>query len=1222
MSDFHIGKDKKEQKKLLGLAEWIKREKLEIECLVFTGDMIDAPSVQDKCIQRIKKEYLSSEAIKNIKKVKDQDELKKILESAGKECVDAYNKILLEVTVDEMGKAGNLFAQFIESIGVDSQNVVLCCGNHDRIRFIGDDSFNCRKEKEPVDDKKSFEAYDKLCGIINKRLSHTTTEYSCGNINFVIANSNWKLPEHGETNKMCVDCKHLCETLRGLKHSGDLNICNNIFIAHKPYDDFCENSKYYHSPDGSQNVYELTAQVVTAFLYGDKHAALEKSNNQPKEFMCGMPLCEDGVHYNLLDFQAGRGIVSVSHLVGEGEGWKKVPISKCIEQVYKASCDYLKDFSISLLEWSEERDFIKNQWDDMLKLVRDAFQSKRFQLLSDLFNSFCELRQGASTIAIEESLFKTIEEKIKNSKKVHALGIKGRPGAGKSTFLTLEYLYMLYNLSTGRSSYVPFYFSVNEIDKDQKFFDTEKYITFCAEQFNVFLSRCCEIRNEYKLPVCIFVDGLEKSKILSPADYTLEKRIYMKLESSLSKEDKYVMSFNTQDMYKFDDTFEKINDFSYVLFTNSIRVLSYKDKETKFESFITAYLKLKGNSVDSSLIEETKQKLARIHKPTIDLFLLHFCDKQILGVTAGMETWEALKLHLDGLKMIEDDLFNTRDDIREAAGMLYAERKRYSAIANEKKENQITVEEFLLLVNTPVIMDYLVAKYFVHELIKYSEIADEIPFDSILNSFLPNELAILVRLILDDDNSAENTLFRFIDKHICEKKISSYLHSTIAYLCGHLRTGDAQRLMEKLPKPIKETDADLFSLCYRRSYMLANVVCDSKNGYGQGKAEDIILELVDNVEYRKFNRSYQLHYYQDASLTGEQTQAKWSINRLPIDGFDFRRSFLMLYSKLNLGTSDDAKKYPLLEFDLFTLCDLVYSRVQHVTTKGFFYDGKYNTKDDSEAEAVLKRTIQVLNRHNSQYGFNKCTNKRIAAYFSLMQDRLQTVLSKVVAAKGKSISISHSAACSVFQEIQTLEKLKRVGWEINTSGTVKPLPTKEIEKETAPVWQESLMQHIMEAVYIAQIFLPEHLPVEGYQKAKVISLLLFSEIGRIKTGDYSPNYSALNKLKKQEREKLFQMLLLGSMDGYAVQSIFFEPINERPTTDADINIRICWEIKVIQREYRYYTLYNELEFSEERRAEFEDDFEEPDTEICREIRKHLIKDNPAYINVMKNRETP
>lgn len=182
-----------------------------------------------------KKEYLSSEAIKNIKKVKDQDELKKILESAGKECVDAYNKILLEVTVDEMGKAGNLFAQFIESIGVDSQNVVLCCGNHDRIRFIGDDSFNCRKEKEPVDDKKSFEAYDKLCGIINKRLSHTTTEYSCGNINFVIANSNWKLPEHGETNKMCVDCKHLCETLRGLKHSGDLNICNNIFIAHKPY---------------------------------------------------------------------------------------------------------------------------------------------------------------------------------------------------------------------------------------------------------------------------------------------------------------------------------------------------------------------------------------------------------------------------------------------------------------------------------------------------------------------------------------------------------------------------------------------------------------------------------------------------------------------------------------------------------------------------------------------------------------------------------------------------------------------------------------------------------------------------------------------------------------------------------------------------------------------------------------------------------------------------
>ena len=65
-------------------------------------------------------------------------------------------------------------------------------------------------------------------------------------------------------------------------------------------------------------------------------------------------------------------------------------------------------------------------------------------------------------------------------------------------------------------------------------------------------------------------------------------------------------------------------------------------------------------------------------------------------------------------------------------------------------------------------------------------------------------------------------------------------------------------------------------------------------------------------------------------------------------------------------------------------------------------------------------------------------------------------------------------------------------------------------------------------------------------------------------------------------------------------------------SSADINMRICMEIKMIQMEYKYYTIYHQLGFTDERRAEFENEFEEPTTSICKKIREQLILNNPQF----------
>ena len=89
------------------------------------------------------------------------------------------------------------------------------------------------------------------------------------------------------------------------------------------------------------------------------------------------------------------------------------------------------------------------------------------------------------------------------------------------------------------------------------------------------------------------------------------------------------------------------------------------------------------------------------------------------------------------------------------------------------------------------------------------------------------------------------------------------------------------------------------------------------------------------------------------------------------------------------------------------------------------------------------------------------------------------------------------------------------------------------------------------------------------------------------------------------------MLTLGALDGYANQPLFFQPLTAKSAA-VDINMRICWEIKIIQTEFKYYTLYDELEFDDERRADFENDFEEPTTDICKKIREQLVLNNPKF----------
>ena len=58
MSDFHFGKNTRiEKARLDELAMWIGNSGINIEYLIFTGDILDAQVLQADCIKKLKKEY-------------------------------------------------------------------------------------------------------------------------------------------------------------------------------------------------------------------------------------------------------------------------------------------------------------------------------------------------------------------------------------------------------------------------------------------------------------------------------------------------------------------------------------------------------------------------------------------------------------------------------------------------------------------------------------------------------------------------------------------------------------------------------------------------------------------------------------------------------------------------------------------------------------------------------------------------------------------------------------------------------------------------------------------------------------------------------------------------------------------------------------------------------------------------------------------------------------
>lgn len=712
--------------------------------------------------------------------------------------------------------------------------------------------------------------------------------------------------------------------------------------------------------------------------------------------------------------------------------------------------------------------------------------------------------------------------------------------------------------------------------------------------------------------------------MLTDISHTIEYYYYKILEEKIKPSaGRYIMGLNTHCNVLAEKSFEQADKFEYACFLNRIFIVPYKNKEHHTE-FIAAYLKLT-QELEEQRTDRFYKVLKKLRCISVNLDYIHGLGELLEDYIHEETSWKVMKKKLELTTKRIDEAFDetNKEIIYKAAYLLFFKGNTYQLIRSNDDMEKLTYIDFLKIRNNSEICQFLMARHYIEELKYYANNKESIAKDSILNCFISRDISVIIRLQIEDLGIQAKVFNRIIDNHFDE--LNGYAISFLVYLLGHLKGYNGLNAVN-LEKLKLLNDNKFFENCICRSHDLAEIV-SSKDEIQRQKSNDFLIKLMTDEQFRVFNRNYQLWYYEDINESIGGKSDILEMTKKVGKGFDFHNCFMFFVSKIDYCFENN-EPYPLLEVDIFTLCDFIYSRLQNFDSEALFYSDKYNNRDNSVSASVLRRMIEIIDNYLKKYNQNRNLSNNICVYFETVQNIFKKSLEEIEKKAGQCIKEPLVSQAADFTQIINLCEMPRVGWNITKTATIYKKDRPKYENITKrkkqtdienPTIFETIGQHILESVYIAELFLPNTMHEKEYDKAKVISMILMSEVGKIAvTYDYTPDYyQASKKLIPQENNGRKQFLIRGAFDGYANLMELYDAMfimGGALEGYSDINMRICQEIKLIQMEYKFYVLKEQLEFEAEREGDFKKEFVDLITPVCKDIRKMLITNNVNFFN--------
>ena len=374
------------------------------------------------------------------------------------------------------------------------------------------------------------------------------------------------------------------------------------------------------------------------------------------------------------------------------------------------------------------------------------------------------------------------------------------------------------------------------------------------------------------------------------------------------------------------------------------------------------------------------------------------------------------------------------------------------------------------------IQDYLIAEYVLFSLIQIANGNKEINF----NFAYPHRINSYCKILINRDIFTQRSVYAGA-KIVLEMKDKLYAHANALYLLGRLTDPAVQTEALELLKIYlqKNSPSDIRNLCIKRDnkYLLALRTCYiSLTCLGDLKSRDEYLKiLLSNDTWCSLNRGFHLIYYGDMDFEPK---------------FDFivednLREFPHTYAHLYRRIKQQDRK-PLLEIEIYTF----FSLIQHRHNENRYTSPEYR-------EIAIDLIDEILEKEKVEY-------PDLISYLRILQDIL------------KKPSFSHF---SLLRQINQLKFEKRKGW---TSRGFK----NEIEV---------VASHTLGTIYMASLLLPEKGDIPGYDKQKIIDMLIFHDLAECQIGDKLP-HERNDEVKAKEKSFYERLSLYRTYNFYDIQN--------------------------------------------------------------------------------------
>ncbi len=596
VSDFHISEQSRDsaEKALAAVTDKINEMNINIRYLIHTGDIINSEGISEK-IQK-----------KHGMELGDEE----------------YDKYLDKIVMKRFKIATEIMKKFEKNLDIMQKNIVICCGNHDKVRYKmrGKDSF--RHFKNFLHDVCSHTELTDLCKL--------------DDINVLVLNTNIS----DDKKVTCVDCKNLKVLLNVEKqeeqpdwfyrYGENLNVSEeenkvSVIVAHQPLYDICERIRLPYGSEIQTTDFLSTLQDFIngngIYLCGDKHTSSIAASyiHDIPHYFCGHPFIfgknrfpsecvykslkqsnNNEIDYNLIEIRNGRvGQVRKVHLIKrKDDSWKCQihPIDAVVSDLYEKSRKYIVKNSFALLATQSRtryNSWSNLSWRNLFNRLDTGIKIDDIKEISEFYSLFCRLKNSlGETIEWENpsnifsDLYQIITQFMYDSSSVNIqniINIRGDYSSGKSTFLGLLYIYLLYHYSYGKINYIPAYFNMENDDILNKIQAGSTYASAVKQTFSSFVEDIEKIAEGEHTSVCYIIDGLDEQDIWSEGSQDSVGRVALDILAETNNS-KYIMSFSQNRLAHFKNTMSTIKYYekSYVMYFNSISV---KEKEVKNSSF-------------------------------------------------------------------------------------------------------------------------------------------------------------------------------------------------------------------------------------------------------------------------------------------------------------------------------------------------------------------------------------------------------------------------------------------------------------------------------------------------------------------------------------------------------------------------------------------------------------------------------------------------------------